>query len=387
MAKKVDTVKNSKKIDDNKLDTNKEISSGKLPGFYISFNARVLIFSFLVIIFSFFTSFFLKRSFAFFRGESITYQEKSNIDYKVYLKKNDFYDSEYLNKDMVYVANLIDKIDVNFNYLFDIDQKSYMDINYDIVGKIVIKDGSNNKVFFEKDYVLLENQSDTISSGKNYQINKDVSIDYGYYNALANRFRSNFGIEANSSLVVYLKVHEVNNSKNRFDFNNNSEMSLTIPLSEKAINIAMNYEEVNRKSKLVSDSEFTISNYLFIVLGCIFGVLLVIALIYYIKLLLLVRVKKSAYDKYVSRLLTEYDRLIVNTCTAPNLKDCTIVKVLNFQELLDVRDNLKLPIKYYVVQKHHKCNFYITHDNELYLLVLKDVDLGDISQYGISFYI
>ena len=46
-----------------------------------------------------------------------------------------------------------------------------------------------------------------------------------------------------------------------------------------------------------------------------------------------------------------------------------------FQELLDVRDNLKLPIMYYSVSKHLKCYFYITYQDRIYLNVVKAVDM------------
>ena len=49
--------------------------------------------------------------------------------------------------------------------------------------------------------------------------------------------------------------------------------------------------------------------------------------------------------------------------------------ISKFEELLDVRDNLKLPIMYYVVTKHTKCCFYIKHNDDLYLLTIKSVDL------------
>ena len=39
----------------------------------------------------------------------------SKIDYKVYLLKNDFYEKEYLDKDMLYVASLIDKVKINLH--------------------------------------------------------------------------------------------------------------------------------------------------------------------------------------------------------------------------------------------------------------------------------
>ena len=70
--------------------------------------------------------------------------------------------------------------------------------------------------------------------------------------------------------------------------------------------------------------------------------------------------------------------MIVETETAPVINDnINVIKVGKFQELLDVRDNLKLPIKYYVVNKHQKCYFFISHEEELYLLTIKEVDLEE----------
>ena len=91
------------------------------------FSTKFFITAFLVILLSFLTAFFLKRSFAILGEQNITYQENSNLDYKVYLKKNDFYENEYLDKNMVYVASLIDKIAVKFDYIFKIDKKSNID--------------------------------------------------------------------------------------------------------------------------------------------------------------------------------------------------------------------------------------------------------------------
>ena len=40
----------------------------------------------------------------------INYVEDGSVDYKVYLKENNFYSDSYLGKDQVYVAGLIDKV-------------------------------------------------------------------------------------------------------------------------------------------------------------------------------------------------------------------------------------------------------------------------------------
>ena len=290
------------------------------------------------------------------------------------MKQNDFYDNNYLGKDMVYVASLIDKIDVDFNYIFKIDEKSNIDFEYDIVGKLVISDKSKGKVFFEKEYILLENTHDSMTENGLHQIKKSVDIDYGKYNNLANQFRSKYGVDASCNLIVYLNIHEKSSSDNKFVLNNNSDMSLTIPLSEKAINIIMDYNEVNRTSKLVRDKKFVITNYLYVVLGGICSILLIVSFVKFIKLLLSIREKVCKYDKYINRLLREYDRLIVETVSQPSLENKNVVKILKFQELLDVRDNLKLPIKYCVIKNHQECCFYISHEEEVYLYRVKNND-------------
>ena len=85
--------------------------------------------------------------------------------------------------------------------------------------------------------------------------------------------------------------------------------------------------------------------------------------------------KKNKYDKYLSKILKEYDRLIVETSTYPKIEDYHLLKINSFDELLDVRDNLRLPIMYYSVTPHQKAHFYILQEKNLYVYTLKLVDL------------
>ena len=86
--------------------------------------------------------------------------------------------------------------------------------------------------------------------------------------------------------------------------------------------------------------------------------------------------KKNKYDKFVGKILKEYDRLIVESYTIVDFSNYEIIKVNRFEELLDVRDNLKVPINYYVVTPHQKAYFYIVSTN-IYLYTVKAVDLEE----------
>ena len=80
--------------------------------------------------------------------------------------------------------------------------------------------------------------------------------------------------------------------------------------------------------------------------------------------------RRSIYDQYVNRLLKEYDRLIVVTKTLIDFRKYNIIKVPEFEELLDVRDNLKVPINYYCYVKHYKGILYIKNEDDIYALFL-----------------
>ena len=342
---------------------------------YIGYETKIVItivLSFLLLLIG---AYYLVKSINVLSVLNVNYREKSNLDYKVYLKKNEFYDSEYLGKGMSYVASLIDKITADFNYTFDIDKESTIDFDYDIKAELVISDTTKNNVFLKKDYTLLQNTKENMNNLKSHTINKTITIDYDYYNKIANKFKVSYGVDTRSDLNIYLNIHEKSSENNSFKLENKSVMALTIPLSQKSINIALDYKDINKTSQVIKSSEIIINNYLNLTLGAVLLIIGILELIHLINLLMLIKTKKTNYDKYVNKILNEYDRLIVETTTGPNMQDKNIIKVNKFNELLDVRDNLKLPIKYYVVSKHQKCEFYIDHEEELYILTIKEVDI------------
>ena len=342
---------------------------------YRSYERRIILYSLLVLLFLLLSVVFLTKSFSAKSGEQINYKEISHVDYKVFLKKNNFYETEYLNKDMVYVASLIKNIEVDFNYLFNITKESSLDFDYDVIGRLLITDNNGQKVFYQKDYVLLKKEYGKMTDNTSFEVSKKINIDYAYYNNLANNFRYSYGINTKSNLIVMMNVHKKNNDNN-FSIDNSGKMSLTIPLSEKAIDITMNYKEINKNSQIFTDMSVVVNNYLYMLLSTITIIAMIACIVPLVKLILRSRTKKSPYDKYVNRILKEYDRLIIETTTGPNTADnAYLTKVKSFEELLDVRDNLGLPIKYYIVNKHEKCNFYINHGEEVYLLVIKSADL------------
>ena len=373
---------NDKNNDTNKFDVmkNKDNNKNKKHINDLNDKTKVVVNILLVVIFSLASIYSIYMSFAVAKDEVVKYSEKGNIDYKIHLKKNDFYEKPVLDKGMVYVASLIDKIAIDYNYVFDISKKANIDYTYKIVGKLVISSQSNSNIFFEKEYDLTDEFSESIEDKNQITINKGVDINYTYYNSLANKFKSNYAVNTSSYLEVYLKVNEKSKDTKKLNLNNESKTTLTIPLSEQEVSIRLNNENVNKEKVITVDSKFTIIDYVYIFVSIVFGVITIILVVFLIKNIKNFTKDISNYDKYISRILRGYDRIIVNIKTKPNTKDYNVIKVENFDELIDVRDNVKEPIKYYIIEEHKKCEFFVTNDNDLYLLTVNAKDLDEESK-------
>ena len=358
------------------FDNTENIEQGKnMHKMYISFHARVILTSVFVAIFLFCSIFLILNSLSVVKLESINYEETGGTNYRVYLKENDLFTEEYFDKSSnvkTFVSNYIKNIKVDFDYLFTVDKPSTMDITYDVTAELITNNAKDNSPLDKKEYTLVESKTDKIIDSNSYSINQPVVIDYEYYNNLANKFKYGTGIEIDSYLNVYLNV------KNTFEPNKTGVISIKIPLSEKTIQIKLDEKGLHKKGNKVPEQHTKVGNRYKLFIGFIFAFLSLIFIIKLLKLLSYLIKKKSKYDKYINKILREYDRLIINTRTPPKLEGFNIIRLDSFQELLDARDNVKGAIKYYVVTEHQKCNFYFTHDNDLYLLVIKEVDIDNL---------
>lgn len=342
---------------------------------YLSYYFRLGIFAFLFFLSLAITYFFFTKTIHIENSKIISYKEDGVVDYRVYLKKNTFYETDYLNKDMYYVASLIDNVKIDMNYNFYISEKVNTNFSYKIVAVLSINDSEKKKTLFEKKYILKEVKVDKKQNVDIETINQNIEIDYDYYNSIANRFKSTYGVDADASLTVYLDIDKlVSNDSQTVSINNVESMSVRIPLSQKTIEIMINENNINSSNNIITQTKVSKGNILFGILTAMFFVAMVAALLSLLELLVIMIPRKNKYDKYISKLLKEYDRLIVESYTEPDFEGKQIIKIVKFLELLDVRDNLKKPIMYYNLINHHKSYFYIENENKVYLLILKTAD-------------
>ena len=363
-------MKKNSTIEKNKT-MKKAVSKDGVTNKKTKINVKLIIYILLFIVFFAICLLFASRTVDRKKPVPINYSQIGNIDYKVYLNDNDFYNEKYLDMNKSYIASLINYIDINFDYLFNTEKKVDMDFDYRIIGELVIENSKGTGRYLEKEYTLLDTRTKKLVADTRMNIKENIKIDYAFYNQLVNSFKSTYGVDINSYLNVYLEVNPKTVGNLSYKINEKNRISLSIPLSEKAIEIKLNATNQNVVKQVMSEGE-VIFNQKYLLLEIAFLIPSCILLVIIIRKLIVILDIYTPFDKYTKKTLKEYDRLIVETDSLLDTKGYNIIDIKSFTELLDARDNLNLPILYFNTIPHHEGIFYIINNNDVYLLTVND---------------
>lgn len=353
----------------------KETNSKNKNKIYLSYNIRLLINILGIFIFTLLFIILFISSISIKARSNVLYKQTSNLDYKVYLKSNDYYKEPYLQKNMQYIASLIDNIAVTFNYNFDVNQNIDYKYTFYVQSDIVITSSEDkSKIIYSKTDKLTQPSTIIKENSNGFNISQNVNINYDEYNELVKGFKSSYAINADSNLILSLFIEIEDEKGNKIKSLDKDAIRLTIPLTEQMIDISMDSNEINNSNNVNIYKDFSISNKIIFSFAIIS---LIISLVFIIRLMLFLKktsLKKTIYDITLSKILREYDRVIVNSKKIVDLNQ-DVIDVKNFNELLDVRDNLEKPIIFSEVHKGQKSVFVVKTPNETYRYILKHVDL------------
>ena len=312
-----------------------------------------------------------------------SYTYKSDLNYKVYLKPNAFFTTPYLDMNRQYIASIVDYIEVNAKYNFDSTEDLDFLYNYSIVATARgVYEGTDGKKVdvWSKVYPLAQ-QEQGKGTGKNFSFDKTIKLDYNYYNQVLTDFRNQFGLSIDSRVDLTLKVNVSGGLKGKTEktLQEQKDMTLQIPLLVQAFRIKPDYVNSGGDtiySKVNPNSE---PNIVLLVAGC---VLLGISLIIFIKLTksLLAVTRKSEYILAVNKIMKEYGDIIAETHNMPDLSRYDIVNIKNFNDMVDIEEELHTPIIYFELEENSKCIFLILTEKTAYRFLLRESDFDHFKE-------
>ena len=259
----------------------------------------------------------------------LKYQEDNSVNYKVFLKPNDYFESEFLGENRTYIATLIDYLDIDYQYLVNFSENVTGSCEY------YIKAGSE-------------------------QIQK---VDYDEYNQILNDFKKEYSMQTDGELVVSLIVDGiVAGDIYKDDVVVNSDLTLSIPMLQQTVEASI---EKNATS-VTKDLSMRDHRKQFFYYACDgFGSLLMIGsiILFIMQIIDIIRdKKKDLYEDAVNKIISSHDSIIADVVKLPNMNGFKIINISTFDELLDVYNEVRMPINFHKDEKKKESIFLIIND-------------------------
>ena len=334
--------------------------------------AVVLLFAILTAVFS---VIFVSRD----KDTYISYQEKGTALYHAYLNENEYYEEERLNGNHAYVSSLIHHMDVEFSYKSEMLAENvtykYM---YRIDAQLVVEDSKTGAAIYNPvETILGPTESDF--SGQVLRLVPKVDIDYVRYNEKAMKFIENYKLkDVTSYLTVTMFVEVVGTSES---FASDSEGQYNIQVK---IPLAQNVLKPQVTSTIPAGPQQILANAnqdhnVFRVLAVIFGILLGGAIITVAVYTVKTRDNHIDYARKVQRFVNRYRSFIQRINNPFDSVGYQELSVDTFNEMLEIRDTLQIPILMYENEDKTRAVFMIPVDGRLlYTFVIQVTNYDEI---------
>ena len=316
----------------------------------------------------------------------IEYTEKGNVDYRVNLKENSFFDEDYVGPNQSYVSSLIENVDANFNYKLQMDNASVgFEYSYWIDAKLVISNKDTGDTIYAPVYELMPEIKKSVEGKDSLDIGASIGIDYNKYNKIATDFVNTYGLKnAKSMLVVTMNVKVLSTCEEFAEQNNENTYftALNIPLTEENFSMFTTSSNTEGQSKVLACNNGVNQN-VFLILSIVFASIAAAEAVALTVFVLITRNEDVNYTNKVRKILSSYRSFIQQIDGQFDVTGYQVVSVKTFKEMLSIRDTIQSPILMFENNDQTATEFVIpTASNIVYIHEIK-VDNYDYI-YGVK---
>ena len=312
--------------------------------------------------------------------EYVKYNENSIVNYKVYLKDNEFYKVNIVEEDNQYVSELIDYINANFKHNITLEKNNLSySYSYKIIATAIVKDKNTGKNIYQYKEELVS-EKNVSANRANSVINENVNIDFNKYNEHISKFIQTYTLfETENTLKVELLVDMVGScDENNNNRSTESITTLEIPLTHKTVSIDVMSNIVDEEENVmlcIKPSKLNIINLMVSIMFFIGAIIFTIKLILYI---VHTRSAKSIYDKELKRIVSNYRSYIQKVNSRFSFSDYQTLKVDNFTDMLEIRDTTNQPIL--MIENGGKDSVYFVIPSATKILYIYSIKVSEIEK-------
>lgn len=316
----------------------------------------------------------ISDSFTFVSPKKIeyAYNIKQNIDYKVYLFDNSYIDAEYIEKDELYMADLIKNIDIEFKYNYSGSKVIPVRYEYDIKGIIngsYQTDGEGDSKLWKKEYTLLNVQTGQVNDVNNINIVEKLDLDYKYYDDIVSNFRKELKLPIDATFDIVMTINLFGEGDLLGKLVDTQTLSMSIPLNSQVFKIDESYEPQISKSIMTQDELKSVINIKRIICGILIAIVGIVLFVVFFDKIFNMK-QKTNYEQKLNKILREYGDVIVEIINQTNINDLSVVEVKAFNEMIDLEEELRIPIMFYELSEGYLGEFTLIHGNVMYKYIL-----------------
>ena len=156
-------------------------------------------------------------------------------------------------------------------------------------------------------------------------------------------------------------------------FTDNREISMKIPLSDSTTKFTLKTDKPENKTVFKENSQINKTNNQQVLLGSILLTFCVVTFMLTFRSLFNIT-KKSQYQLLLNKILKSYGEVIIEVNNPINLTKNKIIEVKTIEDMIDIEEELKIPIEYYEEIEDEEGWFIIEHSEKTYRFILSYLD-------------
>lgn len=309
-------------------------------------------------------------------GENViySYNINKNVNYTVGIQENGYYTDKVLEMDKAYISSLVDKINMDFTYSLAGNKKVKTKYIYQMVAISTIRysDSMSEEEadpIWTKQYVLKE-PKELEHNGANFVIKENVEIDFKSYNEEVKEFKKEFKVPIVADLQVKLYVRSETEVPTITEpVKEISIMNVKMDLNEDVFKVEKDFKNVETKKMSETIETKKEVDKLSFAIGCILIIAAVMMLLDAIRRSIKFG-KKTDYEIALSRILKNYGDIVAEIVSPIEIDNLNIIDVKNFDQLLDIEEEIRMPILFYETIEGEQGEFIIICDNMAYRYVI-----------------
>ena len=324
-----------------------------------------------------FYDFMAGRSRTVTTASAYTYSVKQSVNNDIQYFPSSFFGNGPGLTNSVYVMDLTSKIKTSFNYTYDASTAENLTYKYFVKAVVRAKysnvgDEEKASNVWSKEFLLVAPVEKTETTNK-ITISPIVDVPYADYRKLLDQLKTALVLPVEGDVTTSMTVYVSGNIGGKA-FDDSRTSTVTAPIGSQVYSLATKYDKQETKqvvpvaTQTGMDRTAQLEMY-----GSIALVVMAIASITYG---LRKKIFRTPYRRELDKIYRYHDGIIIRASKQTNLSGKNVVFVRSFDDMLNLEEELKVPIIASPVG-NEATDFFIMRDDVAYVFRLGKVQLDD----------